>query len=71
MKEEMQKMTNNANCPQKNRTESEGYEGVQTFIGIEGEKLVEVHTESTGLLEYILHPETWQEPIKRLYGIRE
>ena len=57
MKEGMQKMANNASCPHKKRTESETNEGVQTFIGIEGEKLVVVHTDSTSLLEYILNPE--------------
>ena len=64
MKEGMQKMTINANCLQENRTESDSYAGVQTFIGIEGEKLVEVHTESTGLMEYILSPDNLAKAYK-------
>lgn len=52
----MQKTTESVGCLQKNRTESEVYEGVQTFMWIEDEKLVEVQTGSHNLLELILSP---------------
>lgn len=52
----MQKTTDAVGCPQKNRTESEVYEGAQTFMWIEDDKLVEVQTGSHNLLELILSP---------------
>lgn len=43
MKERMQKISaQNDNCPQKSRTASEDYVGVQTFIGITENNLIEV-----------------------------
>jgi group II intron reverse transcriptase/maturase len=55
MKERMQKIpTLSGSCPQKNRTESESYAGVQTFIGITENNLVEVQFTKDDLLERIL-----------------
>lgn len=54
MKEVMQKI-NDMNFPQRNRTESEKYVGVQTFMEIKDEELVEVQLESNNLLELILN----------------
>lgn len=52
----MQKTTESVGCLQKNRTESEVYEGAQTFMWIEDDELVEVQTGSHNLLELILSP---------------
>lgn len=52
----MQKTTENVGYPQNERTESESYEGVQTFMWIEDDKLVEVQTGTHNLLELILSP---------------
>ena len=52
----MQQTTETVGFPQKNRTESEEYEGAQTFMWIEDDKLVEVQTGSHNLLELILSP---------------
>lgn len=52
----MRKTTKCVGCPQNDRTESESYEGVQTFMWIIDEKLVEVHTGTRNLLELILSP---------------
>lgn len=55
MEELMQKtLDESEGCHQKDRTESESYGGAQTFIGIVDEKLVEVHVDTSNLLEYIL-----------------
>lgn len=56
MKEEMQKITQEVNWSQRNRTVSEEYVGVQTFMGIENDSLVEVQLEEDNLLELILSP---------------
>lgn len=53
----MQKIsTNIGNCRGKNRTASEGYPGVQTFIGITENNLTEVHFTPEDLLEQIISP---------------
>lgn len=51
----MQKI-NEKNCPQSDRTASEDYVGVQTFMEIKDENLVEVQLEASNLLELILSP---------------
>lgn len=51
----MQKI-NETNSPQMNRTASDEYEGVQTFMEIKDEHLVEVQLEGNNLLELILSP---------------
>lgn len=57
MKERMQKIsTLSDNCRQKDRTESESYAGVQTFIGIPENHLVEVQFTKEDLLERIVSP---------------
>ena len=57
MKGRMQKIsTLSDNCLEKNRTASEGYRGVQTFIGITENNLTEVHFTGNALLEQILSP---------------
>lgn len=43
-------------CPQRTRTESEWYEGVQTFMWICEDYIVEVPFDKEHLLEYILSP---------------
>lgn len=47
---------NETNCPQSDRTASEDYVGVQTFVKIKDEYLVEVQLEESNLLELILGP---------------
>ena len=66
MKEGMQKITGEVNWPQRNRTESEEYVGVQTFMGIENESLVEVQLEENNLLELILSPANLTESYRRV-----
>lgn len=56
MKEAMQKIKE-TNCPQRNRTASEEYVGVQTFMEIKDDEFVEVQLESDNLLELILSPQ--------------
>ena len=54
LKERMQKISNNLdNCLGKDRTESDSYQGVQTFIGITENNLTEVHLGQGKLLELI------------------
>lgn len=55
MKDSMQKIET-ANCLQRDRTVSEEYEGVQTFMEIKDEELVEVQSEGNNLLELIRSP---------------
>ena len=53
----MQKIsTKSDNCLEKNRTESGGYQGVQTYIGITENNLMEVQQTKNGLLERNLSP---------------
>lgn len=57
MKEGMQKiLTQSDSFPQRIRTESDDNVGVQTFMGITENNLVEVHFEKENLLERILSP---------------
>lgn len=44
------------NCPQMDRTASDEYVGVQTFMEIKDEQLVEVQLEENNLLELLLSP---------------
>lgn len=53
----MQKTSAQANdCPQRDRTESEWYEGVQTFMWMTEDNIVEVPFDKEHLLEIILSP---------------
>lgn len=56
MKGREQKIFEEKTCPQKNRTESEGYVGGQTFMRITENKLTEDNQSGYGMLEYILSP---------------
>lgn len=64
----MQKTTNNVGCHQKDRTESERYDGVQTFMQIVGGKLVEVQIGTHNLLEVILSPDNMNEAYRKVVG---
>lgn len=58
MKERMQKtLAEVKGCPQKDRTESEGYVGVQTFMWICEDNIVEVPFDKEHLLERIISPD--------------
>lgn len=52
----MQKTSGTEACPQKNRTESEGYAGGQTFMRITENNLTDNDRSECGLLEMILSP---------------
>ncbi|MDR0573446.1 MAG: hypothetical protein LBG96_05360 [Tannerella sp.] len=57
MKGRMQKISiKSDNCLEKNRTESDDYQGVQTYIGITENNLMEVQQTKDGLPERILSP---------------
>ena len=56
MKERKQKNPSQGTCPQKKRTESEGYAGGQTYIGITENNLTDTHPLGYGLLEFIVSP---------------
>lgn len=63
----MQKIsTQSDSCPQKNRTESEGYAGVQTFMGIAENNLTEVQFTKEELLERILSPSNLNRAYKKV-----
>ena len=65
MKERMQKTSAFANdCPQRDRTESEMYGGVQTFIWMTEDNIVEVPFDKEHLLEVILSPDNLNEAYK-------
>jgi hypothetical protein len=67
MKERMQKIsTLSDNCRQKDRTESESYARVQTFIGITENHLVEVQFTKEDLLERILSPANMNRAYKQV-----
>jgi len=67
MKGRMQKIsTQSDNCQQKNRTESEGYVGVQTFIGMTENHLTEVYFTRDDLLERILSSTNMNLAYKRV-----
>ena len=58
MKERMQKtLAEVKGCPQKDRTESEGYVGAQTFMWICEDNIVEVPFDKEHLLERIISPD--------------
>lgn len=57
MKGIMQKIsTQSDSCPQKDRTASKGYAGVQTFMGITENNLMEVRFGVDDLMERIISP---------------
>lgn len=61
----MQKTSAQANdCPQRARTESEWYEGVQTFMWICADNIVEVPFDKEHLLECILSPNNLNKAYK-------
>ena len=63
----MQKIsTLSDNWPQKNRTVSDNYAGVQTFIGITENNLMEVHFRRDDLLEQILSPTNLNKAYKQV-----
>ncbi len=67
MKERMQKIsTLSDNFPQKNRTASNGYMGVQTFIGIAENNLMEVRFARDDLMEQILSPTNMNRAYKQV-----
>jgi group II intron reverse transcriptase/maturase len=72
MKERMQKISSLSDSrPQKNSTECEGYEGVQTFMDITENNLKEVQFERGNLLEFILSPDNLNRAylqVKRNHG---
>ncbi len=65
MKERMQKtLADVRDCPQRNRTESEKYEGVQTYMWMVEDNIVEVPFDREHLLEVILSPENMNKAYK-------
>ena len=65
MQERMQKTSSQGNdCPQRDRTESEGYEGVQTYIWMTEDNVVEVPFDKEHLLEAILSPKNLNDAYK-------
>lgn len=56
MEERMQKILSTKTWPQKDRTESEGYVGGQTYMGITENNLTNNHSVGYGLLEFIVSP---------------
>lgn len=63
----MQKISRESDsCQGKNRTASDGYLGVQTFIGITENNLTEVRFTEGGLLEQILSPSNMNKAYKRV-----
>jgi RNA-directed DNA polymerase len=67
MKERMQKIsTLSDSCPQKDRTESDSYVGVQTFMGITENHFVEVQFTKDDLLERILSSSNMNQAYKQV-----
>lgn len=67
MKERMQKISMSSDsCHDGNRTESEGYCGVQTFLGITENNLTEVRFTQDALLEQILSPHNLNKAYKQV-----
>ena len=65
MKERMQKTMAQANdYPRRDRSETEWYEGVQTFMWIHEDNIVEVPFDKEHLLEQILNPENLNRAYK-------
>ena len=67
MKDEMQK-TIPVGCHQRARTESERYDGVQTFIEIVEDELVEVQSSRGNLLELILSADNLKRSYRQVVG---
>ena len=72
MKGRMQKITmSSGSRPQKDSTECESYEGVQTFMDMTENNLKEVQFERGNLLEFILSPYNLNQAylqVKRNHG---
>jgi RNA-directed DNA polymerase len=67
MKERKQKILKTTEaCPRKDRTESEGYAGGQTFMRITENNLTANHQSGHGLLERILSPSNLNSAYKRV-----
>ena len=65
MRVRMQNTSANANdCPQRDRTESEWYGGVQTFMWMTEDNIVEVPFDREHLLEVILSPNNMNKAYK-------
>ena len=65
MKGRMQQTLSRVNdYPQRNRTESEWYEGVQTFMWMTEDNIVEVPFDKEHLLEVILNPDNLNKAYK-------
>ena len=68
MQVEMQKTKENIGWRQKGRTESESNGGVQTYMGIVDDNLVEVQLGKDDLLERILCPDNLRKAYKQVVG---
>ena len=69
MKVRMQKtLAEVKGCPQKDRTESEWYEGAQTFMWICADNFAEVPFDKAHLLELILSPDNLNRAYKAVVG---
>ena len=69
MKERMQKTLSEVNgCPQRDRSETEWYEGVQTFIWMCEDNIVEVPFDKEHLIEQILSPANLNRAYKAVIG---
>lgn len=69
MKERMQKTSTQANdCPQRDRSATERYEGVQTFMWICEDNFAEVPFDKAHLLELILSPDNLNRAYKAVVG---
>ena len=67
MKERMQKIVSQStNCPQKDSSENDSYVGVQTFMGMTENNLLEVSFTKEELLERILSPSNLNTAYKRV-----
>ena len=65
MKERMQKTLSQVNgCPQRDRSETEWYGGVQTFMWMCEDNIVEVPFDKEHLFEQILSPSNLSRTIK-------
>lgn len=68
MKERMQKTLSQVNgCPQRDRSETEWYGGVQTFMWMCEDNIVEVPFDKEHLLEQILSPHKSQSSLQGSY----
>ena len=66
MKERMQKTSAFANdCPQRDRSEAERYGGVQTFLWMTEDNIVEVPFDKEHLMEQILSSSNLNRPIRQ------